>query len=252
MTTYDDLASLIELEKFERSDRRLEWSEITELLPTLPEPEGKPPYNPARTAHLAGTRFNEQADLGEMLTVLAGCTLVRGDSREKHYHYPNAENEQSVTWYVPEDSVTVWSETMARELGLKIRRPYDAFGFLAAVKHKGSFQAAQLRRLEHGHNRQRPLLRSEPQRQRGFQLCLIAPLPLSQLSPPIWLWLKWMVACASSRVTSSHGRERGEPLGWQWWTSRLSTGEPWPDDDVGREPVRCGVVGLLKSRRGGS
>src|SRR4029077_19894271 len=95
-----------------------------------------------KTAHLAGTRFNEIADFGLILSELAHCQLVRRAGVEEHYHYPNAENDVSVTRYLDDDHATIWSETMASELGSDVRRPYDKFGFWSRLKHGGDFQAA--------------------------------------------------------------------------------------------------------------
>jgi hypothetical protein len=102
------------------------------------------------TAHLAGSRFNEIADYGKILTEIAHCTLVRSNNLTEDYHYRDAENDVSVTLYLEDDHATIWSETMARDLGLEVRRPYDKFGFWTMVKHKGNFQSGHAELLTIG------------------------------------------------------------------------------------------------------
>jgi hypothetical protein len=126
-----------------------EWATfVDDRLEPLPEPVKR--QSGSSTAHLAGTRLNEIADYRKMLVGLAHCTLVRANSLTEDYHYPNAENDVSVTLYLEDDHATVWSETMARDFGLEVRRPYDKFGFFAIVKHHGDFGAAHSELINSG------------------------------------------------------------------------------------------------------
>jgi AAA domain len=146
-TTDAEREAVLDLDKFEfHEGPRWQWSDFLELLdPPEPEPVKSNGKSKTSTAHLAGTRFNEKANHAYLLRKWGHCTLVRTDrsTGDEHWVYVNAENDTSATWFKADSHITVWSETMAAELGLEVRRPYDLFGFWTFTKHKGGFQAAR-------------------------------------------------------------------------------------------------------------
>lgn len=215
-----------------------QWSELLDSMLPLPEPStnGK---SHASTAHLAGSRFNELVPFGKVLEAFGHCSFVRAVGIEEHWHYRNSENDVSATHYLDDDHVTIWSETMARELGLEVRRPYDKFGFWGAVKHGGNYSLAhdELVTLGIGDNIFRP-----------------SPLPNGNAAPEVipsgliivtasevmpvraqWLWPGWAPRGKLLDFAADPGTGKStvtNDLG-----ARATNGEPMPGEDAPTFPA---------------
>jgi hypothetical protein len=210
-----------------RSGTERQWAPFVEdRLEVLPEPVEK--KTGSSTAHLAGTRFNELADPRLILEGLAGCELVKVDREAEHYHYPNAENDLSVTRYLDDDHVTIWSETMAAELGLEVRRPYDKFGLWTALRHRGNFGAAHSELVSMGipDNLYQPNGATVKDVIKPPSLTIVRT---SEVTPTHvrWLWPGWAPRGKLIDLTGDPGT--GKSTMCNDLAARLTTGRPMPD-----------------------
>lgn len=204
----------------------------------IPEPVNFNGSKKARrdNSHLAGSRFNEVADFGLILSELAHCQLVRSVGVEEHYHYPNSENDVSVTRYIEDDHVTIWSETMAAELGFEVRRPYDKFGFWAMLKHRGDFAAARNELIEDGiTDRLYRVAGLSPRDVLGAvpiipeSITLIRMEGVNRVSVK-WLWPGW--APLRKLITLDGDPGTGKSTMMDDIAARVSTGQPMPGQDA--------------------
>ncbi|MGH9086950.1 MAG: AAA family ATPase [Acidimicrobiales bacterium] len=68
--------------------------------------------------------------------------------------------------------------------------------------------------------------------------------PASAITPtaPSWRWRGWLVAGA---VHLGIGRQgSGKTTFGEWLVAMLTTGTPWPGEEVRRDPLRCGLLSL--------
>lgn len=109
--------------------------------PSTPARRAVPYIGPERP----GDAYNAAVS-GHDLLLATGWTLDdRDSSGNYHYRAPHRADKRGITGatYYPDDGhITVWSETFARSHGLTTKRPYDPFGYYAAVHHAGDFTAA--------------------------------------------------------------------------------------------------------------
>jgi hypothetical protein len=123
----------------------LQISDLEELLDPLPEKETK---QRAYTGHLAGAQFNELVTC-KQVALDNGLTFVRSDPDSEHFHYPEAENDVSLTVYAEDNHATCWSDTMHARYGIPLRRPMDAFGLWTWLRHGGDFSVARAFLIKH-------------------------------------------------------------------------------------------------------
>ena len=209
-----------------------EWQQLWDAMDPEPEPVYSEKLN-GNTAHLAGSRFNELADFGHILSRLAKCQLVRSDAIAEHWHYPNSENDISVTRYLEDDHATIWSETMASELGLEVRRPYDKFGFWATLKHGGNFGAAhsELVNVGIGDNLYKPsglspkdVLREPLILPSGLIVVRAGEVERREVE---WLWPGWAPLRKLATCDGDPGTGKSTML--LDIAARTTTGQPMPD-----------------------
>lgn len=118
-----------------------EWTAEAPPRPAESTDDRRVPYiGPERP----GDAYNATADPGRLLED-AGFHYDHTDpSGDRHYRAPHRSerNETTGATVYTDGHTTIWSETFAREHGMAVRRPYDAFGLYAHLHHAGDFTRA--------------------------------------------------------------------------------------------------------------
>ncbi len=101
-----------------------------------------------------GDAYNAVTDPATVLEH-AGFHFDHNDSEgSRHYRAPHrpAKNETTGATVYSDGHTTLWSETFARQHGMDVRRPYDAYGLYCHISHNGNWNEATkaLRALGYG------------------------------------------------------------------------------------------------------
>jgi hypothetical protein len=100
-----------------------------------------------------GDHFNNR-HTGDEVLLRNGWTLHHVDNTGTHYTRPGKDRRDgpSATVYANDGHTTIWSTTVD---GVEVERPYDPFGLVAFLEHRGNFDAAtrELRRQGYGGER---------------------------------------------------------------------------------------------------
>jgi hypothetical protein len=186
------------------------------------------------TSHLAGSRFNEATDIRQMLVNDLRCTLVRTDGEDEHYHYPKSQSETSCTYYGEDKHVTIWSETMAAELGLEVRRPYDPFGFWASVRFAGDFGLAHAVLVENGITDLGAPRAPQPAPEKPTGLIVVCAADVEPKAID-WLWYRWLPA--GKLCIFDGDPDAGKSTMSIDLAARFTTGKEMPDGSPGIVPA---------------
>jgi hypothetical protein len=108
-----------------------------------------------------GDAYNAVTDPASVLES-AGFHFDHNDSEgSRHYRAPHrpAKNETTGATVYADGHTTLWSTTFARQHGMDVRRPYDAYGLYTHIEHRGDWSAATkaLRALGYGSDLSDPL-----------------------------------------------------------------------------------------------
>jgi len=64
-------------------------------------------------------------------------------------------------------------------------------------------------------------------------------------SKPVWIWEPWLVEGALHLLVGRQGG--GKSTFAAWLTGQVTTGRPFPDDPMGREPLNVATLSLEES-----
>lgn len=104
-----------------------------------------------------GDAYNNKHTTTELLTEL-GFVPGRVDrDGAQHWKWPNAAGDQSATTW-PDGHCTIWSETAAKQLGVRLQHGYDPYGLYADTAHGGDHAAAAEHLANTGYGTPRPRL----------------------------------------------------------------------------------------------
>jgi hypothetical protein len=183
------------------------------------------------TGHLAGSKMNEALDLAIILELELGCSRVGTDaSGDEHWHYPKSENQTSCTVYAEDHHLTIWSETMAADLGMEVRRPYDPFGFWVRLKFEGDFAAAHTWLVDHDIKDAYSAAPRPPKEPPPANLTVTrAHLVQSRLVE--WLWFGWLPA--GKLIILDGDPDAGKSTMTIDLAARISNGSAMPDGAPG-------------------
>jgi AAA domain-containing protein len=229
---------------FKSGPKVYEHADVSELLDS-PSPTSNE-HKRTTTAHLAGSRFNEAHIDCERIILQTGCTLVRTDvNGDRHYHFPGASNETSCTLYADDGHCTIWSETMAAQYGLELRRPYDPFGLWVYVEHHGDFSLAHTVLVEKGivdrYDRIGDLMEAKQREKvKPPERLKVTVVSASTRERVKWLWYGWLPA--GKLIILDGDPDVGKSTLSIEIAARVSRGAEMPD---GTEGIKASDVVLL-------
>ena len=206
------------------------YYQIGEIEPYLDPLPAKGEKAKTYTSHLAGSKMNA-LDFAGILEEL-GCTRVSQDGAgNENWHYPRSENQTSCTVYAEDNHLTIWSETMAADLGMAVRRPYDPFGFWVFRKFDGDFTAAHTWLIEHDIGdlyslKAKPLPKAPPPS--DLTLVTVAKAERRLVE---WVWFGWLPA--GKLIILDGDPDAGKSTMTLDLAARITRGDAMPDGAPG-------------------